>query len=698
MDSPSVLDQKDEADIVYTGLSKPKAPNGSLAILNTANSMADREDVREPSVPSPQDSSSVSSVNPDMLGDEIIVGTHDNDNGDETKNSPLQVVSENEDADLEDPDDGEPVAHYPKRKRSTVYNDLAEDKMDTPMTDDPVTEAGTPNAHLGQQGPTVVEVRQGLDKREAKEALRDAKAVSLGYWRESTVPDVAGKHNIIGFMDVRDRLRTRIQYFTRDGDVVNSKSHPIPSGPGGSWVTFSGIVFHDHLIGMDHREIKEFVQLRSETVSDKETVQERDEKDLAAVAEAKRHVAARPTPENNNTALQIAYGLEIPDNALNGRHDTKRRRTSATGTISDRASANAPGQTPGPSQMLPPAHPERSAGPAPAHHPHQLDPLPGTRPTRIPVGTWSKSDSQDIRERHAVYGILGANDMFRVKLVRETLDGRYVDGNFPAGAGALWIPYEEVDFLRHIQHLNRPEIKEYVRVRQWQVDQGEKEEEKVANETKAVYEAQTRAASTMVKGQSSVGNIAPRASLAAEREDLHEQMGAAPSPTAHEPRHPRSRDMLPRNEPPMSRHPLPEQPEMRNMNHPHGMDPVERIQGLASREIARAEAVQVRQDARQHGQNRFVTANAPVPEPLPSAAHHRHQFQENRERMQKIWVSQEQSRMPPNNEDMKIYQGIKYERKQNGPWAGKLVSQGAILTIDGEDYVEYRVLTKPTFF
>ncbi|KND87772.1 hypothetical protein TOPH_07529 [Tolypocladium ophioglossoides CBS 100239] len=39
-----------------------------------------------------------------------------------------------------------------------------------------------------------------------------------------------------------------------------------------------------------------------------------------------------------------------------------------------------------------------------------------------------------------------------------------------------------------------------------------------------------------------------------------------------------------------------------------------------------------------------------------------------------------------------------YERKANGPFMGKLVSKGTIVNIDGEDYVEYRVLTKQSSF
>lgn len=73
-------------------------------------------------------------------------------------------------------------------------------------------------------------------------------------------------------------------------------------------------------------------------------------------------------------------------------------------------------------------------------------------------------------------------------------------------------------------------------------------------------------------------------------------------------------------------------------------------------------------------------------------------FQDNVLRLNKKWAVQEANRLREHGaDDAKIYMGTKYERKQNGPFAGKLVSQGNIISIDGEDYVEYRVLTKPTF-
>ncbi|KAJ2996025.1 hypothetical protein NUW58_g1116 [Xylaria curta] len=618
----ATVDEKKTPSPVNGHKTDEKSPTGFRAI--PIQTRVDEEEAANGPDLSPPDSSSVSSVNPDMLGDEIIVGTHGN--GD--KPSPLRVVSDAEDGDVTTIDDEEPVSHYPKRKRASLYNDLGEDKMDITQVEES-NDTGTPRMNPPKPAVTT---------------SRDAKGITIGYWRDSPVPHASAKHSVIGFMDVRDRLRTRIQNVTQSGEIINPRLFPIPPGPGGSWVTFERIVFDDHLIGLDHNEIKEYVKIRSEAPAN-ETPEARQEAERAAVREARRRIQASPAAETAQPP-SIAYG--------------------GVGLVSERAPNPVPGH---------------GANPQPQS-------CPGSRARD--ACCWSKSAVDDDRERHAVYGILGANDMFRVKLVRETLDGRYVDGNFPAGAGALWIPYEEVIFLRHISHLSRPEMKEYVRVRQSQIDAGEKEDEKVANETKAVYEAQTRVAH-MSRGQGP-GNIVPRQPIVdreREREDGQDHANGPHNAGGHELRNHR-RDMISRNEHPMTRQPLPEA-DVRHLPRPGSIDPVERVQGLASREVARMEAVQMRHDRQQ--QNRF-----PVNNTMESVDQHRHHFQENRDRMQKIWASQEQNRIRAGIEDAKMHMGIKYERKQNGPFSGKLVSQGAILTIDGEDYVEYRVLTKPSFF
>jgi PDZ domain-containing secreted protein len=77
------------------------------------------------------------------------------------------------------------------------------------------------------------------------------------------------------------------------------------------------------------------------------------------------------------------------------------------------------------------------------------------------------------------------------------------------------------------------------------------------------------------------------------------------------------------------------------------------------------------------------------------------ELKNNLKKLNKVWVAQQAATMPaagPVDNEVKYYNGIKYERKANGPFQGKLVSNAQILQIDGEDYVEYRVLTKPSFF
>lgn len=44
-----------------------------------------------------------------------------------------------------------------------------------------------------------------------------------------------------------------------------------------------------------------------------------------------------------------------------------------------------------------------------------------------------------------------------------------------------------------------------------------------------------------------------------------------------------------------------------------------------------------------------------------------------------------------------VFNGITYVRRLNGSFKGKLVSPGKIITIEGQDYVEYCVLAKLSF-
>ncbi|RSL84762.1 hypothetical protein BHE90_014598 [Fusarium euwallaceae] len=619
--------------------------------------------------------------------DEIVVGARANGL---RKQSP-RIVSDQEDETMADVDDEPIVSHYPKRKRTSILNDLNDARIEAPLS---VPAERTPPA-VPRSKP-------------ARQSLGSVKGVTIGYWRDSPAPVENLKHAVIGFIDVRERLRTRIQPVTLTGELVPDE-YPLPPGPGGSWVTFERVVFLKHLVNLDHYQVKEFVRLRADTAGTESSEEERITADKAAVKEAIKRVKQNPTAENATNPPQIAYGVDLPEHLLANR-DPKRRRTSGGFAAINPAPANGVVYEHTPIQPAP-------GGPQPVRN--VIDPLPGTRPTRILLGCWEKSAEQNPRDKHAVYGILGQNDMFRVKLVRETRDGRFVDGNFPTGAGALWIPYEEVIFEPHLKSLPRAEIKEYCRVRQWQIDHGESPEERTANETKAVYDAQARVAGTSFKTAAPL-SIAP--ALPRMPDDYDSDQTGRAGFGGHELRQSRrveaarAIDAARMESRPTRQVPgemetsaqLPPQAQPRSapaVGKGQGSDAIERTSSLARREIARAEAAQGRADRHAANRERAVAAaadaaNAAVAAIPSVAVNGRMRFHESEEmqRLNKVWARQETLRMKAGSEDAKIYGGVKYERKANGPFMGKLVSQGNIITIDGEDYVEYRVLTKPSFF
>ncbi|EQL03593.1 hypothetical protein OCS_00710 [Ophiocordyceps sinensis CO18] len=612
------------------------------------------------------------------LEDEIVVGAKA-DRVQQT--SPLRVAMDQDHVMDDVRDESLAASHYPKRKRTSLYNDLSETMLET------------------SQAQTVIDTKSPPLSRDVKpkpnrQSLTGVKGVLLGHWRDSIVPEESRKHAVIGFIDVRDRLRTRVQPQSKEGESLID-TYPLPPGPGGSWVTFERVVFSNHLVGLDHFHIKEYTRLRS-AVAPEETEEQRKAAEAEAVREAIRRVKENPATDNPTAAPAIAYGAEIPEHLVApNRPDGKRRKISG----SFAPSVSTPSSTPVPESFRSQTPPQPMA----AHQSRfSVDPLPGTRPTRILIGYWKPSSELLEMDRHAVYGILGQNDMFRVKVVRETRDGRFVDGNFPSGAGALWISYEEVEFEDHLKSLLRQEVKEYCRIRQYQLDHGETEADRIENETKAVFEAQTRAG-TISGALKPPGNVSvPTFSAALTSED---RPGSRLGHGGHELR--QSRRIEPRPDGRTLRQALTES-ELRSAQRVQGVEAAERTSALARREIARAEAAQGRADRKALTRERAVAAATDAATAAAAAAlavpvlptNGRSLFHESEDmqRLNKVWARQESLRLKGGAEDTKIYDGIKYERKTTGAFTGKLVSQGTIINIDGEDYVEYRVLTRPSFF
>lgn len=141
------------------------------------------------------------------------------------------------------------------------------------------------------------------------------------------------------------------------------------------------------------------------------------------------------------------------------------------------------------------------------------------KPGGVLIGYWIGSSEQRLENKHAVYGTLGGSDCFRVKVTRVTRDGRYVNGNFPTGAGGLWLHYDQVILDDPLQGMTRPQIKEYVRIR-LQDQEVETDAERRANEERAIKEAKERAPADGLAGMSAM-QLRPAATQSPDMELRH---------------------------------------------------------------------------------------------------------------------------------------------------------------------------------
>ncbi|KAG6000101.1 hypothetical protein E4U21_005814 [Claviceps maximensis] len=100
--------------------------------------------------------------------------------------------------------------------------------------------------------------------------------------------------------------------------------------------------------------------------------------------------------------------------------------------------------------------------------------------SRILVGYWRESTEPE-PDQHAVYGILSRDGTLRFKVVSETRQGQQIQCKSLLSPGDSWIIHDEVVLEPHLRDLNRLEMKEYCRVRQSQIDQGEERKDVPAN-------------------------------------------------------------------------------------------------------------------------------------------------------------------------------------------------------------------------
>ncbi|KAF7917233.1 uncharacterized protein EAE98_010338 [Botrytis deweyae] len=269
----------------------------------------------------------------------------------------------------------------------------------------------------------------------------------------------------------------------------------------------------------------------------------------------------------------------------------------------------------------------------------------------ILLGYWADSNQVDAKDKHAVFGtiVVNSNHKFRFMIRKSTRDGRFVSGNFPVGAGNYQVQYEKIVLEEHLSKLKRSEVEQYILIRQREILEG--------------------------------GN----------RDSHSQQLNAVKlAKAAVALQHP--------SDPNLSGH---------NVSNP---DP-EIEQSLQRKETSRGKIADRKQPPHLQGAN-DNSANDTLGD--QSAPHRKlsaeRQLAKSMNKLNKAWEAQQEAKTQQpvtsprpeatasgsslTNDNIKMYGGIKYTRRQNGIFEGKHVGPPQLLNIDGVDYVEYRVLTK----
>jgi hypothetical protein len=383
--------------------------------------------------------------------------------------APPTIFTDFDEAEAED----EEPPYTRKRKRNSVnVNYLADVESPVEANEAPIEKPGW--TMKGTQGPTWKghEVKHG---------------VPIGVWTLSDEPVDERKHVIYGFLDPKLALHGRKYPERKDGSKYTGN---FPSGTG-TWAAKADEWLLDaHLKGLNRKELTEYVRVRQNTWKVDETPEERADRDKSAVAEAKLAAAASEftvrtepkgsarksaksyTPRRSNVARD-SFGEPSPSNnstpGTAGRTDTPsdNRRTRALLTSNDGTpSAKAPKDLKMGSPPLTSTPRGRPRGSGAASRPSTpaKESKYVIKGRDVLIGYWKDSSEPDLINKHAMYGVIQAHGVFRVKVVPETRDGRYTEGNYPALHGGCWVNYDTCVFEKYLKDLVRTEVEEYCRI------------------------------------------------------------------------------------------------------------------------------------------------------------------------------------------------------------------------------------------
>ena len=528
------------------------------------------------------------------------------------------------------------------------------------------------------------------------------KGVLIGVWRHSPEPLDSKKHAVYAFIDAASKLRSRIWPETKIGEEL---IEGYPFGPGQSMVAPSNIIYESRLAHLTRPQIKEYVRIRSQAPSNESPEDRRKAEEIAA-SEAIETVASEEVqPDRKLTASPLRGNrLSIVNNQK--------------------------------------------------------------KPKGILLGFWRDSWIPNDADKHAVYGVLQDDERLRVRVVKETRDGRPLDEPL---SNSVWIPYEQIVLEPQLENLLRTEIREYVRFLQLDLlENRPKLDRKAAEEgalrrAKAKVLASAEAAGFGVSRYDSSMNasrIAMNEAKAALKEaDVILSTASFVPPTPKVTvglNRPDAYTHIPSDSPTDERDPELEN-RMGGMEHK-----AKAVRSSKAASDARAERLrrereckdaECRGDRPRKGTDEFVwngpslgsfaLTEKPDAEETAKIKLHRDEYstgdsakdsvrgsvrdsarggvrdsardsvRDNARGSAKhdIRPEDEQHKMRnqrhqhslsgsigPREDDIKRHNGVTYERKGSGPFKDKLVGERReLLTIDGEDYIEYRVIMKVQF-
>ncbi|OBT60361.1 hypothetical protein VE03_10419 [Pseudogymnoascus sp. 23342-1-I1] len=321
----------------------------------------------------------------------------------------------------DDSDDDFPVPGRKRKRNSTNVDYLAD------FTNGAESGKGT-------QGP----MRKGHEVKQG---------VPIGVWKLSDEPIDDRKHVVYGFLDPKFTLHRRKYPERRDGSKYTGN---FPSGTGTWAAKWDQCLLNAHLQDLSKKELTEYVRIRMATWKRDEMPEERDAHDKSAVAEAKKIAAASVSTVKSD----------------NKGHSARKYKN---------------GTTRGPEQDHTPSGKREAKAPAtsnpkstPNARPSSLNQLgkPSSERSKFVVmgkdvllGYWKDSSEPEVMNKHAMYGVIQAHGVFRVKVVPETRYGKFIkSGNYPKQSGGCWVNYDTIVLEKYLKDLVRTEIEEYCRI------------------------------------------------------------------------------------------------------------------------------------------------------------------------------------------------------------------------------------------